>query len=42
MNKLRVVVLHIGIFILCLFSPRPANAQSTLMNVPSTDVVAAK
>jgi hypothetical protein len=42
MNKLLVVVLHIGIFILCLFSPRPANAQSTLMNVPSTDVVAAK
>jgi hypothetical protein len=42
MNKLRVVVLHIGIFILCLFSPRPTNAQSTLMNVPSTDVVAAK
>src|ERR1051325_4014761 len=39
MNRLRIVVFTA---LICLLVPRAAHGQSTLMNVPSTDVVAPK
>ena len=43
MNRSRLALfLPALLFILCLSGQRAATAQSTLMNVPSTDVVAAK
>ena len=43
MNRSRLALfLPVLLFILCLSGQRAATAQSTLMNIPSTDVVAAK
>lgn len=42
MNKRRMSVLPLWIFVVCLFAPQAIKAQTTLMNVPSTDVVATK
>ncbi len=42
MNRLRMIVLPIWIFVVCLFAPLATRAQTTLMSVPSTDVVSAR
>jgi hypothetical protein len=42
MNKLRVILLPICVFVVCLIAQHSARAQSTLMNVPSTDVVSSR
>ena len=39
MNKLRTLILPVFACAVCLLAQPAANAQSTLMNVPSTDVV---